>query len=509
MKSRIRDILHRLQQGLIEREAPLRLTLLAALAGEHLLIIGPPGTAKSELARRLQRAFVDAQYFERLLTRFSVPEELFGPLSIKALEQDRYERLTESYLPTASIAFIDEIFKANSAILNSLLTLLNEREFDNGHRRIKTPLVAVVAASNELPDSAELDALYDRFLLRYLVEPVSDAGFERLITASSTDGGDIDEALKLGPRELAQIDAAAASVELDDDVVYLLNHLRDKLGAADVYVSDRRWRKAVKLLKVAAATDGRERVDVWDCWLLQHVLWVEPAQREQLLRWYQQSLGTDAVIDPARLGRLADAWQSTLEQEQNHRRHLHNENGEPLYRDPEHGLTTRQGVQVPRERDGAPLYLAPPDQADRSNQGRGYLREELAEQFFDDHYAQCHIDGRWVGLEQYLRDDENRLCDYRPFEPHTEVIGFSAEHIRDRCAEIDALLEDIHRYCAAVSAKLATLDGELASRLWMDPDFAGPAGDTLRHSLGVVEAVAVRLRGLREGFAALPEAPPA
>ncbi|KAK9791127.1 hypothetical protein WJX73_003201 [Symbiochloris irregularis] len=119
-----------LQQGLCEREAEARLMLLAALAGEHILFIGPPGTAKSELGRRLA-SLCAGSFFERLLTRFSVPEELFGPLSMRALENDQYLRITSGYLPEAHVAFLDEVFKANSAILNSLLTLMNERQFDN------------------------------------------------------------------------------------------------------------------------------------------------------------------------------------------------------------------------------------------------------------------------------------------------------------------------------------------------------------------------------------------
>src|SRR5512134_3819496 len=176
-------LLDELEHGLVERRLHVRLALLAALAGEHTLLIGPPGTAKSELARRLHLAFREARYFERLLTRFSVPEELFGPLSIQALEQDRYERHTAGFLPDASIAFIDEVFKANSAILNALLTLLNEREFDNGAGRQRCPLISVIGATNAVPEDEVGEAFFDRFLLRLPIVPVSDEGFGDLLRA--------------------------------------------------------------------------------------------------------------------------------------------------------------------------------------------------------------------------------------------------------------------------------------------------------------------------------------
>ena len=230
ISTRLRALRDKLSSGLVERDLTVRLALLAALAGEHLLLLGPPGTAKSLVARRLHLAFADASYFERLLTRFTVPEELFGPLSIKGLEEDRYERLTTAYLPTASIAFLDEIFKANSAILNALLTLLNEREFDNGAKRIRTPLVAVIGASNELPDGEELDALFDRFLLRLHVGPVTKEAFPALLALRGHATPEVPAALRLTEADLASLQKLADDVEVPDDVVAMLCDLRDCCG---------------------------------------------------------------------------------------------------------------------------------------------------------------------------------------------------------------------------------------------------------------------------------------
>ncbi|PNH10715.1 hypothetical protein TSOC_002522 [Tetrabaena socialis] len=179
LRTRVLASVKKLSRGLLERDVEVRLLLLAALCCEHLLLLGPPGTAKSELSRRLS-SLCGGTYFERLLTRFSVPEELFGPLSMKGLENDLYVRQTNGYLPTSEVAFVDEIFKANSAILNALLTLLNERLFDNGNQRLRAPLLCLVGASNEMPESEELDALYDRFLIRRTVGQVSNGQLYKL-----------------------------------------------------------------------------------------------------------------------------------------------------------------------------------------------------------------------------------------------------------------------------------------------------------------------------------------
>ena len=259
--SRLRGLLDALERGLVERRQTVRLALLAALAGEHSLMIGPPGTAKSELARRLHLAFRDARYFERLLTRFSVPEELFGPLSIQALEQDRYERHTAGFLPDASIAFIDEVFKANSAILNALLTLLNEREFDNGAGRQRCPLISVIGATNAVPEDEVGEAFFDRFLLRLPIEPVSTEGFGDLLRAGRTGAWtppSVD--LQLSEEELAGLSDAAAHVSLAADVTGVLADLRRHLAAEGAYVSDRRWVKIAWLMSVAAASEGRAAV---------------------------------------------------------------------------------------------------------------------------------------------------------------------------------------------------------------------------------------------------------
>lgn len=306
-----------LSTGLVEREVEVKLMLLAALAGEHLLLLGPPGTAKSELARRLSSVCQGA-YFERLLTRFSVPEELFGPLSMRGLENDRYERQTAGYLPEAEVAFIDEIFKANSAILNALLTLLNERLFDNGSERLDVPLLCMVGASNELPESEELDALFDRFLIRKTVNQVSSQGLRQL--AKLAAGGATSKPFQAQQSEHANApalpsladfvqchDAAVAAVSVPDAVLDMLAGLRDHLQdkcEPPIYVSDRRFTKCVQLLQVAAYANGASVVSAYDALILQFALGQRQEDGEKVAAYVQEHIQGEAAILNAELALL-------------------------------------------------------------------------------------------------------------------------------------------------------------------------------------------------------------
>lgn len=312
---RLAGILATMEAGLVERRQAARLAFLAALSEEHTLLLGPPGTAKSALARRLHRAFRDARYFERLLTRFTVPEELFGPLSISALEQDRYERQTEGFLPRAEIAFIDEVFKANSAILNALLTLLNEREFDNGAVREACPLISVIGATNAVPEDEVGEAFFDRFLVRLSVGPVSDAGFRALLDLEPGDGPPLPDALDANERQA--LAAAARQVDLPEPVAEALAHLRAHLAGAGAYVSDRRWVKSAGLLRTAAASEGRDRVSIWDLGLLPWCVAPEPARQVEVEDWLARHLGVGEACSPPRITRVVEAFEAQLDVERN------------------------------------------------------------------------------------------------------------------------------------------------------------------------------------------------
>lgn len=444
LKPRLQRIRDELAKNLIERDIPVRLAFVAALAGEHVLLIGPPGTAKSELARRLRLAFTGQTYFERLLTRFSVPEELFGPLSIKALEEDKYQRQTDRYLPTASVAFLDEIFKANSAILNALLTLLNEREFDNGTDRIKTPLVSVVGASNELPQEEELLALYDRFLVRFHVGPVTEDGFGKLLALRGQAEISIPEADRLTPQDIKHIHEAARKVTVPAEVESLLKAMRKFCQDQKIPVSDRRWRKALFLLQVAAHTDGRSAVSVWDCWLLQHCLWHKPEEITGLFEWYTARIGEATVQDPGQLGKHLSVWEEKLKGDR------------------------EQGPQK-KDKDGRRLFI-------------GANGEHTTEERHKDHNRSMV---------------ENK--------PMIETRHYTARHIKERANGVAWVREQIVAGQAALDAVATGVEQAVTSHLWLDVGFVIPAQRRITQQRDLLASLDRRAKAALSGFEALPQ----
>ena len=506
MKARLERLISSLTEGLIERDTPSRLIVLSALAGEHSLLVGPPGTAKSILARKLHELFSGGDYFERLLTRFSVPEELFGPLSIKALENDQYHRQTEHYLPTASIAFIDEIFKANSAILNSLLTILNEGEFDNGTRRVKVPLISAVAASNELPDESELEALYDRFLIRYQVQPVSEQQFKELLLLSSETALDsLQEPDKLTPAEIKHIQQQSQKIVLPDEVIQLLSVMRDYLKDNNQYISDRRWRKVVKLLKVSAYTNGQKQVSIWDCWLLQHCLWNFPEQRAGLVSCYEMHLGIGSGFYPERLEKLIATWKQSLKEDQNSEVQSVNKLGHRLYFDINDRLTTDIDVTERQYRDAQPLYLSPRGQAeDRSDDNRGYTHQELQDKFFDSHYKQTHIDGGWQHIDEYVRLAENHLVIKHKHTPSMEPLKHDQNYIQNKTQELSLLHTDLVEQADILTTLLGSVKEEITEHLWIDSSFQQTAFKNLTQSQSQVLRLCQRIESVISGYHQLP-----
>ena len=329
MLERFKQLLGEMNRGIYEKETEISLSLLAALAGESIILLGPPGVAKSMVARQLKTAFREAQSFEYLMSRFSTPDEIFGPVSIQKLKtSDTYERAVEGYLPTADVVFLDEIWKAGPAIQNTLLTVINEKIFRNGNREMHLPLKLLVAASNELPAKGEgLEALWDRFVIRIESRPIkleknframlldSHADFSRstrvlghadfadnadfsgsMGESGSTDSMDFSDSadfsdLKITAEEYAEWAEKICKIGVKEEVLDAISAIRKALRAVNVdeaaerrniYVSDRRWKNIVRLLRTSAFMQDREEVDICDLLPIYHCLWQEPEERDAI-----------------------------------------------------------------------------------------------------------------------------------------------------------------------------------------------------------------------------------
>jgi MoxR-like ATPase len=291
VKTKITELLKQLNDGVIEKEEVIALTLLSAVAGESIFHLGAPGVAKSLIARRLKYAFNDGSSFEYLMNRFSTPDEIFGPISISQLkDNDKYERIVKNYLPTATVVFLDEIWKAGPSIQNALLTVLNEKIYRNGEQEIEVPMKALISASNELPSKGEgLEALWDRFLVRLIVDGVKEKqNFNDMISKSLNSYTDtIDVAHKITDEEYKKWSKTIDEVEITENVFNVIHVIRNYIDLYNqkeenkgkpIYISDRRWRKIIKLLRTSAFLNDRKAVDLMDCFLIKNCIWNETDQ---------------------------------------------------------------------------------------------------------------------------------------------------------------------------------------------------------------------------------------
>ena len=275
LHGRLQIVAGSLERQFLGKDEIIRLLMIAVVAGEHCVLLGPPGTAKSALIRSLAE-LLQAQYFEYLLTRFTEPNEIFGPVDIAAFREGIYRRNTAGMLPEAEVVFLDEVFKSNSAILNALLTLLNERKYTSGGQVIKCPLISVFAASNEVPGDETLNAIFDRFLLRVHSDNLDAYHFNELLQRGIQHevrqmSGEVQKPV-VAARELADLGRAFGSrMNFTDGFLSAYKGLVFQIRAEGVSLSDRRVVKMLKLFAASSFLDGRTTADSSDFFVLKHI----------------------------------------------------------------------------------------------------------------------------------------------------------------------------------------------------------------------------------------------
>jgi len=317
---KLQQVARTLEGTFLGKAETVRLMLIAALAGEHMVLVGPPGTAKSALVRMLSK-LIEASYFEYLLTRFTEPNEIFGPIDIAAFRSGEYKRRTAGMLPEAEIVFLDEVFKANSAILNSLLSVLNERIYTVGGTVVRVPLISAFGASNEVPNDEDLMAVFDRFLLRVRSDNLDSYHFHELLLrglqheVDKITGRYDQQPPLLTSQELHAVHADFASrMRFSDEFLAAYKGLVFQIRAEGVSLSDRRAIKMLKLFAASALLDGRPQANPSDFFVLRHI-WNNLDQAEildgivapVLEAWYRDNpetrrfgateVGLDALIE--------------------------------------------------------------------------------------------------------------------------------------------------------------------------------------------------------------------
>lgn len=484
-----------LEGGLIGRRDHARMLLLAAVAGENAILFGPPGTAKSLLARRLKDCFADdVRYFECLLTKFSMPEEVFGPVSLKGLEQDIFRRVYDRYMPGAGVAFIDETFKANSAILNSMLTILNEREFDTGNERIQVPLRCVVGASNEMPKEAELEALYDRFIIRMRVDRLQDEQLALYLTSTAEYVPPMTE-IRLTRADLDEVAKAAKTLPVEAPVIELLTELREWCQGKGIKVSDRRLGKIKRLLQVAAATSGRGSTGLSDAWVVRHCAWDDftTDHAENLADWLdsridkqQQNLsGLRALVDAEKKAYVAKAKVQKK-----------TATGQLIY-------LSANGMETVEASAEGYAYSAKDD-----NNGLLYSADEIKEKLWKNHQnsndhrgaKQIVVKNSWVNLDSHFDSvyGPNKVkCQRKPkFEDGVYTVE-QREKFKESAALVLAQLKSKN---AEISQQVETLALSLDASPWAPKEYQESHLAGLRANLLELEKFQHALQGVISGY---------
>ena len=266
-----------MNNAFVEREELIKLMMLAVTTGTNLLMLGPPGTAKSAITYELCERIVDANYFQWMLNKTSDPSEILGPFSVKAMENDKFLRMTAGKLPEAHIAFMDEVFKSNAPTLNALLTIMNEHIFYNDGKPQDVPLITMIGASNEPPEDESLDAMYDRFIFRMNVKYVKEGGNKKRMHANYIDNraGLLGLAGKttITLNELLTLQRAAKNVKVSKDIINKFIRLISDLDRQGIHISDRRQNECFKIMQGSAILRGSNIVGPDDFRSLIYVLW--------------------------------------------------------------------------------------------------------------------------------------------------------------------------------------------------------------------------------------------
>jgi MoxR-like ATPase len=496
LNEKLKKLSAHLEGGLIGRRDHARMLLLAAVAGENAILFGPPGTAKSLLARRLKDCFADdIKYFECLLTKFSMPEEVFGPVSLQGLEQDIFRRVYDRYMPGAGVAFIDETFKANSAILNSMLTILNEREFDTGNERIKVPLRCVVGASNEMPKEAELEALYDRFIIRMRVDRLQDEGQLALFLQDTTEYEAPTAGLRLTKADLEAVARAAKALPVEEPVIDLLVELREWCQGKGIKLSDRRLGKIKRLLQVAAYTSDRASAGLSDAWVVRHCAWDDftTNQAEKLAEWLDSRIdkqqhnlaGLRALVDAEEKAYAAKAKIQKKDAK-----------GNLVY-------LAANGMESTKGTVKGYAYTSSDD-----NNGLLYSKDEVCSKLLQqyqhqDHYRsgkQICVNNNWVELNQHFESVYGGKETTRQLKPKFEDGIYTVEQREKFKASASEVLSKIKGKSAEISHQVETLTLSMDASPWAPKEYQESHLAGLKGNLEELEKFQQTLQGVIAGY---------